>query len=101
MSSSTDPRNADDDMMTEFETDNVSIQENVLRMMLMGKGLCHETGEEQLLFALLVVQDFDLRYMIAEIVSEKRSILSSATNSIIGGWKHLVDWFGSDGRFCP
>ncbi|TXG55640.1 hypothetical protein EZV62_020896 [Acer yangbiense] len=41
MSSSIDPRNADDDMMTEFETDNVSIQENVLRMMLMGKGLCH------------------------------------------------------------
>ncbi|KAI9177020.1 hypothetical protein LWI28_009995 [Acer negundo] len=37
-----------------------------------------ETGEKQLLFALPVVQDFDLRYMIAEIVSEKRSILSSA-----------------------
>ncbi|KAK0589112.1 hypothetical protein LWI29_009872 [Acer saccharum] len=98
-------------LMPEFETDNVSIQEYVLRMILMGNGLSHvksftlsvhlskgkfilyhdtvdaetkiveldkETGEEQLLFALPMVQDFDLPYMIAEIVSEKRSILSSS-----------------------
>ncbi|KAK0590339.1 hypothetical protein LWI29_025571 [Acer saccharum] len=93
-------------LMPEFETDNVSIQEYVWRMILMGNRLGHvksftlsvhlskgkfvlydntadaetkvvelrkETREEQLLFALPIVQDFDLnqlRHMLTEIVEK-------------------------------
>ncbi|TXG55641.1 hypothetical protein EZV62_020897 [Acer yangbiense] len=83
-----------DDTMQEFETDNSLKQEYVQRMILMGKEVCHvksltlfvhlskETGEEQLLFALPMVQDFEvhlLAYIIPEMASKKCSILSSET----------------------
>ncbi|KAI9177222.1 hypothetical protein LWI28_012495 [Acer negundo] len=68
-----------DDTMQEFETDNSLKQEYVQRMILMGK---EETREEQLLFALPMVQDFKvhlLAYIIPEMASKKCSILSSET----------------------
>ncbi|KAK3184628.1 hypothetical protein Dsin_031914 [Dipteronia sinensis] len=93
MSPSTASRNADDKMQ-EFETDNSLKQEYVQRMILMGKEVCHvkslalfvhlskETGEEQVLFALPMVQDFEvhlLAYIIPEMALKKCSILSSET----------------------
>ncbi|TXG55630.1 hypothetical protein EZV62_020886 [Acer yangbiense] len=117
---------ADDDMMPEFETDKLSMQQYVCGMILIGKGLYHvksftfvhlskgkfvlydntadaetkvvelhkETREEQLLFALPMVQDFDLNQLrhITHVNRNSRK----ASNSIIGDWKHMVDWFGSE-----
>ncbi|TXG55631.1 hypothetical protein EZV62_020887 [Acer yangbiense] len=83
------------DTTQEFETDNSLKQEYVQRMILMGKEVCHvksltlfvhlskETGEEQLLFALPMVQDFEvhlLAYIIPEMASKNCSILSSVQN---------------------
>ncbi|KAI9177093.1 hypothetical protein LWI28_010963 [Acer negundo] len=81
-----------EDMKQEFETDNSLKQEYVQRMTFMGKEVFHaksltlsvhlskETGEEQLLFALPMVQDFEdhlLAFIIAGMASKKCSILSS------------------------